>query len=265
MERVAKYLASAGVASRREVERLIGEGRVAVDGAVLTTPAVKVSGSERITVDGVPVARPEPTRVWRFHKPVGLVTTNSDPDGRPTVFAALPRDMPRVVTVGRLDLNTEGLLLLTNDGELARALELPSTGLERRYRARAYGRIEQHELDRLKDGVEVEDVRYRPIEARLERRAGANSWIGLTLVEGKKREARRALESLGLRVNRLIRVAYGPIELGDLAVGAVAEVPPGDVVAELGALIRPERRPDPAAGAPEQGRRARPGGRRRRR
>jgi 23S rRNA pseudouridine2605 synthase len=236
-ERIAKYLARAGVASRREVERLIEAGRVTVNGVRLETPAFKVTGGETILVDGRPVGRPERTRLWRYHKPTGLVTTNNDPEGRPTVFDALPPALPRVVTVGRLDLNTEGLLLLTNDGELARALELPSTGLERRYRARAFGRIEQSELDRLRDGIVHDGVAYKSIEARLERSTGSNAWIELTLTEGKKREARRALESLGLKVNRLIRVAYGPIELGDLAVGQVAEVPVRQLQAAFGHLL----------------------------
>ena len=160
-ERIAKYLASAGVASRRDVERLITDGRVSVDGKVLDTPAFKVTGREKILVDGKPIARPERARLWRYHKPEGLVTTNKDPEGRPTIFGGMPQDMPRVVTVGRLDLNTEGLLLLTNDGELARALELPSTGLQRTYRARAYGRIEQKELDRLREGIVHEGDRVQ--------------------------------------------------------------------------------------------------------
>ena len=243
-ERIAKYLARAGVASRREVERMIADGRVAVEGVVLDSPAFKVSGRERIAVDGQAVLRPDRTRLWRYHKPIGLVTTNSDPEGRPTVFDALPVGLPRVITIGRLDLNTEGLLLLTNDGEFARRLELPANGLERRYRARAYGRIEQAELDRLLSGVVHEGVVYRPIQARLVRQTGSNSWIEMTLTEGKKREARRALESLGLKVNRLIRTAYGPVELGDLKPGEVAEVPARDIRAAFGQAIG--REPGPA-------------------
>ncbi len=246
-ERIAKYLASAGVASRREVEKLIAAGRVSVDGKVLDTPAFKVTGSERILVDGAQVGKPDRTRLWRYHKPVGLVTTNRDPDGRPTVFEHLPPNLPRVVTIGRLDLNTEGLLLLTNDGELARALELPATGLERRYRARAFGKVAQKDLDILRDGITYEGVTYRSIIAKLDSSTGVNSWIDMTLVEGKKREARRALESLGLRVSRLIRVSYGPIELGDLAVGEIEEVPAMDLLAAFGEIMPDARRPDPQA------------------
>lgn len=246
-ERIAKYLASAGVASRRDVEKLIAEGRVTVDGKKLDTPAFKVTGREKILVDGNPISRPDVTRLWRFHKPTGLVTTNKDPEGRPTIFDAMPKDLPRVVTVGRLDLNTEGLLLLTNDGELARALELPATGLERKYRARAYGRIEQRELDRLRDGVVHEGVEYRSIIARLDRATGSNCWIDVSLAEGKNREVRRALESLGLKVNRLIRVTYGPFQLDDLGEGALEEVDPAELLAQVGNLISEKRRPQPFA------------------
>jgi 23S rRNA pseudouridine2605 synthase len=242
-ERIAKYLASAGVASRRDVERMIAEGRVIVDGHRLDTPAFKVTGAETITVDGHPVNRIEQTRLWRYHKPNGLVTTNKDPDGRPTIFDALPKDLPRVVTIGRLDLNTEGLLLLTNDGELARAMELPATGLPRRYRARAYGRVPQEELDRLRDGIVHEGVEYRAIVATLESRTGANSWINVELTEGKNREVRRALESLGMKVNRLIRVSSGPMELGTLEPGRVVEVSPTDLLRHFGPMISERRRP----------------------
>jgi 23S rRNA pseudouridine2605 synthase len=223
-ERVAKFLARAGVCSRRDAERLIAEGRVKLNGKVLDTPAVKVTAKDKVSVDGRPIGAAEPTRLWRFHKPSGLVTTHRDPAGRATVFEHLPRDMPRVISVGRLDLTSEGLLLLTNDGELARRLELPSNGWLRRYRARAFGRVEQEELDQLKNGITVEGVRYGPIDARLER-AAANSWITLSLTEGKNREVRRVLEALGLKVNRLIRIAYGPFQLGTLAPGAVEEIP----------------------------------------
>jgi len=226
-ERIAKVLARAGVASRREVERLIEAGRVALNGQTLTSPAVKVSDQDVVTLDGRPVAAAEPTRLFRYHKPPGLVTTHSDPQGRPTVFEALPPGLPRLISVGRLDLNSEGLLLLTNDGELARLLELPATGLRRRYRARARGRIDEGRLARLADGVTVDGVRYGPIEAEAEpgRDGAANRWISVEIAEGKNREVRKVLESLGLTVNRLIRVAYGPYELGSLERGAVEELP----------------------------------------
>ena len=246
-ERIAKWLASAGVCSRREAERLIEDGLVAVNGQVLDSAAFKVTGGEKITVEGRRVGGPEKTRLWRFHKPKGLVTTNSDPEGRPTVFEHLPKKLPRVMTIGRLDLNTEGLLLLTNDGELARTLELPTTGLKRCYRARAFGNITQAELDRLQDGVMFEGVVYRSIIATLDKTTGDNNWIDMVLTEGKKREARRALESVGLIVNRLIRVSYGPFELGELPEGGVAEVPAGELLAEFGESISRKRRPDPSS------------------
>jgi 23S rRNA pseudouridine2605 synthase len=224
-ERIAKWLARAGVASRRDAERMIAEGRVKLNGAVLTSPAVKVTEADTIVVDGRAVSQPEPTRLWRYHKPTGLVTTHRDPQGRPTVFKSLPGGLPRVVSIGRLDLTSEGLLLLTNDGELARKLELPSNGWVRRYRARAFGVIGQGELDKLTDGVTLAGVRYGRIEAKLERQQGANAWITLSLAEGKNREVRRVLEALGLKVNRLIRIAYGPFQLGLLKPGMVEEIP----------------------------------------
>ena len=229
-DRIAKVLARAGVASRREVERLIAAGRVKLNGVVLDTPAVKVRPGDALTVDGRAVAAPEATRVWRYHKPVGLVTTEKDPQGRPTVFANLPSELPRVISVGRLDLNTKGLLLLTNDGALARALELPANALVRRYRARARGRgVTQAQLDKLKEGVVVDGVRYGPVDARLEENhsgGGVNQWIIVTLAEGKNREVRKVLESVGLTVNRLIRQAYGPFDLGTLKQGEAVEVEP---------------------------------------
>jgi 23S rRNA pseudouridine2605 synthase len=244
---VAKALARAGVASRREVERLIAEGKVAVNGLPLTTPAVNIGPSDVLTVDGKPVAAAEPTRVFRHHKPAGLVTSHNDPRGRPTVFAALPPGLPRLISIGRLDLNSEGLLLLTNDGELARALELPSGGWQRRYRARAYGRIDQARLDTLKDGIAVEGVRYGPIDAKLDKAkegpTGANLWLTLTLAEGKNREVRRVLEALGLTVNRLIRLAYGPFALGTLEIGAVEEVGPRVIREQLAGLVAPRNMP----------------------
>ena len=246
-ERVAKALARAGVASRREVERLIEAGRVSLNGQVLTTPAVKVAPGDILTVDGEVVSEPEPTRVWRYHKPVGLLTSHSDPQGRPTVFENLPDGLPRVISVGRLDLNSEGLLILTNDGALARALELPANAWVRRYRARARGHATQAKLDRLKDGVTIEGVHYGPIEATLDKAkegaAGANLWITVTLTEGKNREVRKVLESLGLTVNRLIRLSYGPFQLGPLPVGAVEEVGPRVIREQLAAYVPAENLP----------------------
>jgi len=242
-------LARSGVASRRAVERLIADGRVAINGRVLDTPAVKIEPGDIVTVDGVPVDAPEPTRLWRYHKPAGLVTSHDDPQGRPTVFKALPPGMPRVLSVGRLDLNSEGLLLLTNDGELARALELPSNAWVRRYRARAFGRIDQAKLDTLKDGIVVEGVQYGSIEARLDKaqpkpgEGGANVWISLALKEGKNREVRRVLLALGLKVNRLIRIAYGPFALTTLESGQVEEVGPRVIREQLAQYVRPENLP----------------------
>jgi 23S rRNA pseudouridine2605 synthase len=238
-ERIAKFLARAGVCSRRDAERLIAEGRVKLNGRVLDTPAVKVTAADKVQVDGKPIAAPEPTRLWRYHKPAGLVTTHRDPAGRATVFENLPTALPRVVSVGRLDLNSEGLLLLTNDGELARRLELPANGWLRRYRARAFGRVTQEELDQLKGGITVDGVRYGPIEAKLERGQGANAWITVAISEGKNREVRRVLDALGLKVNRLIRTSYGPFQLGTLAAGEVDEIP-GKVLREQLGLKRSE-------------------------
>ena len=223
---MARTLARAGVASRREAERLIEAGRVALNGRVLTSPAVNVTRGDILTLDGKPIADREPARLWRYHKPAGLITTHNDPKGRATVFDRLPKTLPRVISIGRLDLTSEGLLLLTNDGDLARTLELPSTGVVRRYRARAFGRVNQEELDKLKDGIVVDGVAYGAIDARLERGSGANIWIGLALSEGKNREIRKVLEALSLKVNRLIRTGYGPFELGELAPGDVDEVSP---------------------------------------
>jgi 23S rRNA pseudouridine2605 synthase len=246
-ERIAKALARAGVGSRRDVERYIAEGRIALNGQVLTSPAVKVEPGDILTVDGQVVGEAEPTRLFRYHKPVGLLTSHKDPQGRPTVFAALPEGLPRLISVGRLDINSEGLLLLTNDGELARALELPAAGVVRRYRARAHGRITQDRLDKLKDGVTVEGVRYGSIDAKLDKAKegpqGSNLWITVTLSEGKNREVRRVLESLGLKVNRLIRLAYGPFALGTLAIGEIEEVGPRVIREQLADHIAAENLP----------------------
>ena len=223
--RIAKRIADAGICSRREAEARIAAGRVTLNGAVVDTPALNVTRRDAITVDGKPLPEPERSRLWRFHKPAGLVTTLRDPQGRPTVFGALPKELPRVVSIGRLDINTEGLLLLTNDGALARALELPATGWLRRYKVRAHGRTDQTALDRLVEGVTVDGVRYGPIDAVLERVQGANCWLTLAFAEGKNREVKRVLEHLGLTVNRLIRTDFGPFVLDDLKRGEVAEVP----------------------------------------
>jgi 23S rRNA pseudouridine2605 synthase len=223
-QRIAKVLARAGLCSRRDAERWIAEGRVMVDGRVLTTPAVTVTVDSRIRVDGKPLAAPERARLWRYHKPVGLVTTHRDEKGRPTVFGALPSGLPRLISIGRLDLNSEGLLLLTNDGGLARRLELPATGWARRYKVRVHGLVDAARLAPLARGITVDGVAYGPIRAQLERQQGSNAWITLSLQEGKNREVRRVLEHLGYPVTRLIRLAYGPFQLGHLARGAIEEV-----------------------------------------
>ncbi|MDP9056224.1 MAG: pseudouridine synthase, partial [Pseudomonadota bacterium] len=227
-ERIAKLLARAGIASRREVERLIEAGRIKLDDEVITTPATVLTSLRGITVDGEPVKAPEAARLYAFNKPPGLLTAERDPAGRATIYSALrnslPEGSPRLMPVGRLDLNTEGLLLLTNDGELKRAMELPSSGVPRTYRARTFGPVTQDQLEELMIGVEIEGVRYGSINANMERSTGANQWIELTLTEGKNREIRRVLEHLGLQVSRLIRIAYGPFLLGDLPRGAAVEI-----------------------------------------
>jgi 23S rRNA pseudouridine2605 synthase len=233
-ERIAKVMARAGLASRREAEAWIAAGRVAVNGKAITSPALNVTASDRIVVDGQPLRARERTRLFRYHKPRGLVTTHSDPEGRPTIFRALPKDLPRLISIGRLDINTEGLLLLTNDGGLARVLELPATGWLRRYRVRALGRVLQPALDKLRAGITVEGVHYGPIEATLDREQGANVWLTIGIREGKNREVRKVLETLGLKVNRLIRVAFGPFELGGLDDSAVEEVSTESLRAALG-------------------------------
>ncbi|WP_242146477.1 pseudouridine synthase [Sphingomonas sp. BAUL-RG-20F-R05-02] len=228
-QRIAKLLARAGIASRREIERMIADGRVALDGTVIDTPATILASLDGVTVDGAPVEAAAPARLFLYHKPPGLLVTERDPAGRLTIYDRLPQSLPRVMPVGRLDLATEGLLLLTTDGELKRQLELPATGVQRAYRARAYGPITQQQLEDLIHGVEIEGVRYGSIDANLERRTGANVWIEMILTEGKNREVRRVLDYLGLRVSRLIRTRYGPFVLGDLAPGAVGEVRGHDV------------------------------------
>lgn len=233
-ERIAKVLARAGVCSRRDAERLIADGRVIVNGHKLDTPAYKVPPGARITVDGKPVRSAEKTRLWRFHKPRGMVTSHKDEKDRPTVFEALPDHLPRVVSVGRLDYNSEGLLLVTNDGALARKLELPSNGWLRRYRVRVFGKLEQSDLDRLKKGVVIEGVSYGPVEASMDRQQGGNAWATIALKEGKNREVRRLMEFIGVKVNRLIRVSFGPFHLGLLKEGAVDEVPAKVLKEQLG-------------------------------
>ncbi len=232
-ERIAKLLARAGVASRREVERMIAEGRVKIGDEVLTTPATVLLNLKGVTVDGKPVRAAEPSRLFAFNKPIGLITAERDPAGRPTIYTALrnalPDGTPRMMPVGRLDLNTEGLLLLTNDGELKRAMELPASGITRTYRARTFGAITQGQLEDLSQGIEIDGMRYGSINANMERSTGRNQWIEMTITEGKNREIRNVLEFLGLQVSRLIRIAYGPFLLGDMPRGAAGEIRPADV------------------------------------
>jgi len=233
-ERIAKVIARAGVCSRREAERLIAAGRVSLDGQRLDSPAVTVTTAQRVTIDGEVLPAPAPPRLWRYHKPAGLITSARDPQGRPTVFESLPAELGRLLSVCRLDLNSEGLLLLTNDGALKRRLELPASGWIRRYRARVHGRPDPKKLADLAQGVRVDGVDYGPIRAELERQTGANAWLKMALTEGKNREVRKVLEHLGLAVNRLIRVAYGPFQLGRLPRGALDEVPAKVLSEQLG-------------------------------
>lgn len=229
-DRIAKLLARAGIASRREIERMIDDRRIAIDGKPVETPATLLTTLKGVTVDGKPVKAPDAARLFIFHKPAGTLTAERDFSGRKTIYDVLPKDLPRLMPVGRLDLNTEGLLLMTNDGGFKRQLELPSTGVERVYRARAYGNVTQAQLEELMLGVTIEGVRYAPINANIERRTGANLWIEMMLTEGKNREVRRVLEYLGLTVSRLIRIAYGPFVLADLPVGKIGEVKQNDLV-----------------------------------
>jgi 23S rRNA pseudouridine2605 synthase len=247
-ERIAKVIARAGLASRREAEAWIVAGRVAVNGAVIASPALNVTAADRVVVDGEPLPGRERTRLFLYHKPRGLLTTHADPAGRPTIFAALPKNLPRLVSVGRLDINTEGLLLLTNDGGLARTLELPATGWLRRYRVRAHGEVQQAALDALRDGITIDGIRYGPIEARLDRadksaftrvltRYGSNVWLTFAMREGKNREVKNVLGHLGLAVNRLIRVSFGPFQLGELPEGAIEEVKTRTLRDQLGQRV----------------------------
>lgn len=234
-DRIAKLLARAGVASRREIERMIANRRISIDGKPVETPATFLTSLKGVSVDGKPVAGPEPTQLYAFHKPTGLITAERDASGRATIYQALanalPKDTPRLMPVGRLDLNTEGLLLLTNDGGLKRQMELPSSGIPRTYRARAFGDVSQEQLEELIDGVEIDGIRYGSIDANLERASGSgkNQWIEMTITEGKNREVRRVLEYLGLKVNRLIRTAYGPFQLGNLPRGQAVRIKKGDL------------------------------------
>lgn len=252
-QRIAKVMARAGLASRREAEAWIAAGRVAVNGRVIETPATLVGPADKVQVDGKPLPRGEPVRLFRYHKPAGLLTTNRDPGGRPTVFDKLPPGLPRLVAVGRLDLNSEGLLLLTTDGGLARHLELPSTGWARRYRVRVHGTVQQKVLDGLAKGITVDGLRYGPVEATLDHvQEGANAWVTVALREGKNREVRKVLSAVGLSVNRLIRVSYGPFQMGKLPRGAVEEVKAHVLREQLGHVLGPN-----ADLADHRGRRAR--------
>ncbi len=257
-QRLAKAIARAGLCSRRDAERWIADGRVAVNGERVTTPALNVTDADAVTVDGTPLPAAEPTRLWRYHKPRGLVTTAKDEHGRETVFDRLPEGMPRVLSIGRLDLNSEGLLLLTNDGDLARRLELPATGWVRRYRVRVFGTVDPDRLARLADGVTIDGVRYGPVRAELEAQQSSNAWVVVSLAEGKNREVRRVMEHLGYPVNRLIRVAYGPFQLGRLPRGGVEEVTPRVLREQLGLLEG--RKPDRTGFAKAKPRPKKPGG-----
>jgi 23S rRNA pseudouridine2605 synthase len=236
-ERIAKVIARAGLASRREAEAWIAAGRVVVNGAVIDTPACNVTAADRITVDGEPLPARERTRLFLYHKPRGLMTTHADPQARPTIFQRLPANLPRLISVGRLDFNTEGLLLLTNDGALARTLELPSTGWLRRYRVRAHGQVTQQKLDALRDGVTISGIHYGAIDAAIERVQGSNLWLTFAIREGKNREVRNVLGHLDLDVTRLIRVSFGPFQLGELAAGGVEEVRTRTLREQLGARL----------------------------
>lgn len=253
-DRIAKVIARAGLASRREAERMIAEGRVSVNGATITSPALNVTGKDRVTVDGKPLDAPPEPRLWLYHKPTGLVTTTKDEQGRPTIYDDLPDDLPRVMSVGRLDLNSEGLLLLTNDGGIKRQLELPSTGWLRRYRVRVNGRPDDKTLQPLRDGLTVDGQNFQPMVVAIDRQQGANAWLTVGLREGKNREIRRAMEDIGLKVNRLIRVSYGPFQLGQLKPGEVQEVRRRILRDQLGLEAEAPSKPAPGKRLTRQGR-----------
>lgn len=238
-DRIAKVLSRAGIASRREAERMIEAGRVSVNGKTIDSPALNVTPSDKILVDGKMVGEPDAPRLWLYHKPAGLVTTEKDEKDRATVFASLPETMPRVMSVGRLDLNSEGLLLLTNDGEMKRKLELPSTGWLRRYRVRINGSVSEAKLDELRAGITVEGLTYQPMVVTFDRQQGANAWLTVSIREGKNREIRRAMQAIGVTVNRLIRVSYGPFQLGNLKQGEVEEIKQRVVRDQLGLSGKP--------------------------
>lgn len=257
-ERIAKVIARSGLCSRRDAERWIEDGRVRLNGRVLTSPATNVTADDDIRVDRKPLPQTQGPQLWRYHKPAGLITSHKDPQGRANVFDRLPDHLPRVISVGRLDMSSEGLLLLTNDGALARALELPSTGWLRRYRVRAHGKIDQETLDTLKNGLEVDGVKYGSIEAAMERVQGTNVWLTVALREGKNREVRRVLEHFGLKVNRLIRISYGPFQLGELEPGAVVKVPEKVLADQIGNLLDGPRKPRPKKSKRNANRRRKP-------
>lgn len=256
-DRIAKFLSRAGIASRRDAEKMIAEGRVRVNGTKIDTPALKVTSADKVVVDGKPVGTPDAPRLWLYHKPAGVVTTDRDEKDRPTIYDNLPDTMPRVMSIGRLDLNSEGLLILTNDGGVKRQLELPATGWLRRYRVRINGSVSEDKLDILRKGITVEGHRYQPMDVTFDRQQGANAWLTIAIREGKNREIRRTMDALGVKVNRLIRISYGPFQIGNLEAGEVEEVKQRVVKDQLGFDQRPKpqrsRKPGPKSPPRPQG------------